>query len=358
MSLFTRFRRRRLLRGGQVFLVTVVLILLAAWNTGNNLYYLLFGSLASFLLCSAFLSGYSLRRLHAEREAPAAVHRDEPFALTIRIENRRRVLPSISVRVENASEPGTSAGYVMAIPGKRTAIIRTSGTFGKRGVYELPDVVLVTAFPFGLIESRRRLRDPREVVVYPRVHAVRTAVVEKSRATGDVPQISRGTGDEFFSLRDYVPGDDLRHIAWRASARSGSLLVKELEKQTTRRIVIVFDSRRVDIPDFDDCFEQAIELIASLAQSLLNRQYSVAMVTSGLGVGEGEGQAHALKILDALARLNPSEGDTPNPFLHSEYLQEQRRVTYLFVSPDPMQWGQFGVAGYNRVLDPREVIHA
>ncbi|MBX7259401.1 MAG: DUF58 domain-containing protein [Candidatus Hydrogenedentes bacterium] len=358
MSIFTRFRRRRMLRGGQVFLVTAVLILLAAWNTGNNLYYLLFGSLASFVLVSAFLSGYSLRKLHIEREAPAAAHRDEAFALTIRIENRRRILPSISVRVENADAPGVSIGYVMAIPGKHTAIVRTNGKFEKRGVYELPDIVLVTSFPFGLIESRRRIRDPHEIVVYPRVHAVRTAVVEKSRATGEIPQISRGAGDEFFSLRDYIPGDDLRHIAWRASARSGTLLVKELEKQATRRVVFVFDSRRVDLPDFDDHFEQAIELVASLAQSLLNRQYAVALVTSSLSVGEGEGQAHALKILDALARLNPSEGDTPDPFLHSEYLQENRRVTYLFISPDPLQWGQYGALGQNRVLDPREVIHA
>ncbi|MFA6242462.1 MAG: DUF58 domain-containing protein [Candidatus Hydrogenedentales bacterium] len=358
MSILKRFRRRRLMRGGQIFLVTVLLVLLAAWNTGNNLYYLLYGALASFVLFSAFLSGYSLRKLRVDREAPAAVHREETFAMTVRIENRRRILPSVSVRVENADKPGVSVGYVMAIPAKRAAIIRTSGQFPKRGVYELPDIVLATAFPFGLIETRRRISVPREVVVYPRVHAVRTAVVEKSRTTGDVPQISQGAGDEFFSLRDYIPGDDLRHIAWRASARTGTLLVKELEKQTARHIVFIFDTRRIELPDFDDCFEGAIELVASLAQSLLNRQYAVSMVTSSLSVGEGEGQSHALKILEALSRLNPCESRDADPFNHPEFSQEQRRVTLLFVSPDPRQWGQYHASGHNRVLDPREVIHA
>lgn len=354
-----RQQRRRLMATGRVFVVCALLALLASWNSGINLYYLIFGAIASFLVFSAIFSKRSLKNLTLEREAPQAVHRGESFGVLVRISNGRRVMPAMSLRIETVDAPGVSKGYCLSIPAGRVAQLRMTMTIDRRGVHRLPAVELVTSFPFGIIEARRRIEDSCEVVVYPRVLAARTAIMDQLRGTGELPRVSQGPGDEFFSLREYVPGDDLRFIAWRASARTGTLLVRELEKQTSRFVVFVFDARmRADVPDFLDRFEDAIEMIASLAVTLLNRQFKVSVVTSSTTLGEGEGTSHSLKVLDMLARLTPDREDAPDPFDVATSSEDHRRVSYLMVSPDPMQWGEVRAGGAIRVLNPKEVIHA
>lgn len=358
-----RFRRRshgrRLERSGKIFLVAVVAALLAAWNSGTSLYYLLFGGMASFVLVSVFLSRWGVQRLTVEREAPQAVHRGEAFGLVIRVSNPRRLLPSMAVRVEFADAPGKTVGYFPTIPPGRTGQLRITQQYDKRGLYVLPDVVLATSFPFGLIAARIAHHDHCEVVVYPRVLAARTAVVERAGGVGEMPKVYRGSGDEFFSLREYIPGDDPRRIAWRVSARSQTLLVKELELQTARHVVFVLETRWMShVTDFSDRFEEAIELVASLAVTLLNRQYYVSVVTANRTLGEGEGKAHALKVLDLLARLEPADPGDDDPLTRALSMSDARGACYLTVSPDPGEWGHVRAGGSVRVLDPREVIHA
>jgi len=351
--------RRRLTRTGQVFVVCAMLALLASWNSGINLYYLIFGAIASFLFFSFFLCKRILSNLEVKREAPQAVNRFEPFGVLVRIRNLRRILPVASIRVENANARGTSTGFVLSIPASRTAQVRAIQQFPRRGVQRLPDIDLVTSFPFGLIEARRTFPVETIVIVYPRVLAARTALIDQLRGAGELPKVAQGSGDEFFSLREYVPGDDLRHISWRASARTGTLLVKELEQQTARFVIIVFDTRfQADVDAFLDRFEESVELIASIATTLLNRQFRVAIVTPTLVLHEGEGASQMLKILELLARIEPAEPEAADPFWRAAQEEDTHRTSILMVSPDPSQWGQrHGGDGFSRVLDPREVIH-
>lgn len=354
-----RTLRRRLTRTGQVFVVCALLALLASWNSGINLYYLVFGAIASFLFFSFVLSRRTLQKLDVTRENPHAATRDETFGVMVRIKNRRKNLPVASIRIEHADNPNVSVGYVLMIPADRTAQVRIIERFTRRGVHKLPALDLVTSFPFGLVEARRRIYDTAEIVVYPRVHAARTALLDQLRGSGELPKVAHGIGDEFFSLREYVPGDDLRFIAWRASARTGQLLVKELEQQTARFVIIIFDSRlRSDVENFYEHFEEAVELIASVAITLLNRQYRVAIVTPTLVLGEGEGSSQVLKVLEMLARVEPADPGADDPFWRATQMEDSHRVSLLMVSPDPAQWGEVRAGGNIRVLDPREVVHA
>jgi uncharacterized protein (DUF58 family) len=352
-----------------VFLIIALLLLLAAWNTGTNLYYLLFGGVASFLLFSALLSGWSLQDVRIMREAPTAVHRDEPFGVTVRIENLKRILPCVSVRVESQNRPGESAGYVLMLPAKRAAVLQTSEVFDKRGVFPLPALEVVSTFPFGLIETRRTLRDTHEIVVYPRVRLIRTVVMEQAKSVGEAPKVIRGDGDEFFSLREYIPGDDPRFISWKASARMGTLLVRELYQDASRSICFILNNRLPvscgstnenleDTLAFYEHFEEAIELVASLAFMLLNQQYSVALLSASDHVPEDEGIGQAILILDALARLEPVAADAVDPFGRVPDFEDSHSMRFFLVSPHPGDWGcPTGVAGA-RVVDPREVVYA
>lgn len=351
---------------GWVFKLVVVLLLLSAWNSGINLLYIVLGGIVSFIALSAVLARWTMRGLVLNREAPAAVHRGEPFLVETRIENHKLLMPSISVRVESVAPPDSvlppaapSQGHVMKIPARRAAVLSVPLRFDKRGVYRLPPFDLASDFPFGLLEQRRRFEDPIEVVVYPRVQALRATALDRMPGSRAAARAPTGDGTEFFALREYMPGDEIRRIAWRISARLGVWMVREMTLDNARFVIFALDTRRVrDRDDFEERFEEVIELVASLAVTLLKRQYSVAVVTPAASVERGEGAAQERKVLEMLARLAPVSLEEYPDFQHVLRQLELEPARLVCVSPDPRLWGRPSGVHDLRVLDPREVIHA
>jgi uncharacterized protein (DUF58 family) len=352
--------RGRMRRLGWSFVIILVPVLLSALNTGTNLLYLISGGLVSFMVLSAVLSSLALRGLRMRRDCPQAVHRGQALPVRVRVHNSKPLLASISVRVENAEAPAAPLGYAVRIPARRAVELQTELVFNRRGHYRLPPFDLVTAFPFGLMERRLRFDDGREVLVYPRVHAVRTGAVEKMQGTQHASRTPVADGSEFFSLREYVPGDDMRHIAWRISARLGAWMVREMAHDSSRNIGLVLDACvPLEGPEAEDRFEEAVELVASLAISLLNRQYRVGLALPGVLLDLGEGAGHGLRILKALAELAaapPAQRESLEA--HAQSLVNQG-ATPVVVSPDPAAWGRPDAISGARTLHPREVaIHA
>ena len=227
----------------------------------------------------------------------------------------------------------------------------------RRGVHQLADIEIATAFPFGLIESRTRASLPTEIVVYPRVYAIRQGVLDSLSGIGDVYTRAAADGDEFHSLREYVRGDDPRRIAWRVSARAGSLVVREMEAESTRTVALCLDTRRIETEDFDERFEDAVDLTASLAMALLKQRYAVGVVTPSLSLPEGEGTAQGRRVLEFLARVVPIDASVGGTFPDKGRTSSKDRTAQILISPDASRWGIRSGAGL-RVVDPREVLRA
>ena len=341
-----------------VFAAIFLLVLVAGFNTGENLLYLVAVCAASFLICSLLLTPLALRGLKVRREAPASAHRNDPFTVKVRVENRKRFFPSVSLRFEDASESGVAKAYVATIPARAVATVQLRETLPRRGVHRLPDLVISSGFPLGLFRRRLTCPDRTEVVVYPRVVDLQRNVVEQMDESGATPRPLDRSGDEFFALREYVPGDDIRYICWRVSARIGRLIVRELEPNTARMVVVVFDTRGVpDTPELEEQFEEAVDLAASLAMMFLDQQYGVAVVTPEASVGLGSGSAHARKILEMLARVQAASYGTHGDEWYSAS-GELGGAAKVYVASDPALWGgRMGEHGV-RTLDPRETINA
>ena len=354
--------RGRLCGVGMVFLIVAFSLLLAAWNTGTNLLYIVLGGVVSFMLLSTVLSRWTLRGLVLTRETPYAVDRGQPFPVHVRVENNKRFFPSISVRVESTSREEKdrsirARGYVLKIPAKRAAILDLQDVYPRRGVHKLPPLRLVTSFPFGIAERSRVFSDNLEIIVYPRVQTVRMSPLDHMQGGSQIPRTVAGDGDEFFCLREYVAGDDLRNIVWRISARLGKWMVREMSVQHSRFIVIIFDACRTDgVEDFDEQFEDAVDLAASVAVSMLRRRYSVSIHTQGHHLEFGEGAAHEHQVLELLARVEPVESETRAQFEAEISKYNTQPVSVMQVTPDPRRWGEPGRSG-GRTLDPRELIH-
>lgn len=350
-------KRLKIMKAGLVFMLLTAFSVFAAINVGENLLYIVVGGLFSMVAVSWVFPLWLLGRARIVREAPYAVDRDDPFAVAVRVENRSRGVPMMSVRIECDDDASDAYYYAMKIPAGSAARFRVSHRFDKRGVHRLPPVCLTSSFPFGLVEASVFVWDHTEVVVYPRVCSVHASVLQRLKGRGHTRKTLSGDGDEFFGLRDYVRGDDLRRVAWRASARREGLLVKEMEVDTSRAVTLIFDSvSEAWTGDFEERFEEAVELVASLAVTLLNRRYRVALLTPEIFLQLDEGQSHVLRILDALARVVALPmTDADRLARHAEYVNNTRSAT-LVVSPHDSVWERVrGFAGARRVL-PRELI--
>lgn len=344
----------RILKVGWAFYAMATLVLLAAFNTGTNLLYLILAGLASFIVLSAGLSGWNLRGLRVVREAPRAVQRGQAFLVQVRVENHRRLLPAIGVRVDDVEQPDPPKGFFLKISPRRAAVIQVREIMAKRGVQALPDYRLSSTFPFGLIERWRRFVDEPTVVVYPHVYAVRTTALDQQQGTQYMPQHASADGDEYFGLRAYVPGDDMRHISWRISARLGTWMIREWSRDNSRVVLFVLDTRPApELEGHEELFEEAVDLVASLSVTMLHRHYVVGVAAPGVVVEPAEGTSQERRILEMLARVTPESEQDFEEFLSE---QESRRSAVVVISPNPAQWGARTRTG-RRILDPREVVH-
>jgi uncharacterized protein (DUF58 family) len=142
-------------------------------------------------------------------------------------------------------------------------------------------------------------------------------------------------GFEFYGMRDYVPGDDLRRVVWTAYAKTGKLLVRESEQGITDRVVIVVDTNAEwhSPGAVSDTFETAIKTAASVGVQHLEDGFSVSLLCSeGVLVDGLRGATAHLTLLDHLARLE--RGKTPLVEVGFTLLQEARnRPHFLIITP-------------------------
>ncbi len=334
----------RLRLPGLVFIIIAMLLLMAALNTGNNLLFIVLGGVTSFVLMSVVLSSWSLRNVTLRRDAPYAVHRGEPFLIETRIENHKLSMPTIGLRVEAAGRDAESLGFIVKVPARRAAVLNIPYMLNRRGLHRIPAFRLATGFPFGLLEKRRRYDDELEVLVYPRIRAMRAAVVEKLPGPAGVARSAAADGEEYFSIREYLPGDEIRRIAWRISARLGVWMVREMSRQHSRFVIFALDTRWTpEVDRFPEHFEEVIEVVASLAVTLLKRQFNVGLVTPTGAVEGGEGVGQERRILEMLARLEPAPPEMD--FETRLRKLESHEARLVCVSPDPALWGQRSTSG-------------
>ena len=124
---------------------------------------------------------------------------------------------------------------------------------------------------------------------------------------GRLPSLRRGAGHDLFSMRDYQPQDDLRHIDWKATARSRRLTIREFTSEDERRITIVLDTRlpRNADQDLKSRFERGVVQTASLLKHFIDERAEVRLVL-GEEIGAfGSGIEHLYRCLRRLAVVSP-----------------------------------------------------
>lgn len=184
----------------------------------------------------------------------------------------------------------------------------------RRGVYQVGPLVAVAGDPLGLTQRETLVAEPFELLVHPRVELVSDRPLTRQFEDPPIrPPQSKPwpSGLEFYGMREYVPGDDLRRIVWRASARTGKIMVREAEQGITDQITIMIDTDRGahsrDGEDLSESFEAGCRVAASLGVRHLREGYEVRAETNGGPLTRPlRGGTSQLMLLDGLARLEMS----------------------------------------------------
>lgn len=183
----------------------------------------------------------------------------------------------------------------------------------RRGVYEVGPLVAVTSDPLGLTERETVIADRFELLVHPRVEHVSDRPLTRRYEDPPIrPPVSRPwpSGLEFYGMREFRPGDELRRIVWRASARMGKLMVREAEEGITDSITITLDTDRGSHSwegEYSESFETGVRAAASLAVRHLREGYEVRCESNGGRLTRTlRGAVTQLELLDAFARVEMS----------------------------------------------------
>src|SRR5262249_8768555 len=210
----------------------------------------------------------------------------------------------------------------------------------KRGEYVIGPVEVTAADPLGIFQFKTELPVTSPLVVYPSPVTLPWFFLPGGSPFGASPLHSaemRGEGSEFFAIREYQPGDPLRRVHWRSSARMGRLAVVEYEHDVSVDLALVLDARRgSEIGDgADTTLEMAVTAAASLARRVLERGNSCRLVIPGVPVPRqtgGRGVDTLYQILEALARVNAEQTETAAEAVAMVLPELERNATLTLVT--------------------------
>ena len=313
---------------GVVYVLVTVVIGIAALNTANNLLYIVVAAMLAAILVSGVVSARVLRGLALEVRLPEQVFAGRTVAGRIVLRNRRRFMPSFSIRVVPTRrekkvrkqwhwEPTTFAFPVNRRPENQWVrmrdwrVIRVTAPaavkgifegvvyfpylpagaeltadlelqFERRGRYRESSFGVATRFPFALLTKTRQVALQREILVYPPVDATDELFEILPLVRGEWESFVRGRGSDLHRIREYMPEDSARHVDWKATAKSGSLKVREFSREDERKLCIIFDNPspgRISA----QAYEQAVNLAASLAWHFAAQDAELSFAVPGLG---------------------------------------------------------------------------
>ena len=341
-------------REGWIYFGGLLLVALAALNTGNNLLFLILASLIALILMSGILSSISLSGVEMRLLLPDHIFAGQSVRAFVELENQKLTLPSFSLRVEAVREKGAAPSAILEkpvyfpyLPKQERFQQSVPLAFQRRGVYRQDAFRIVTRFPFGFLQKSRRLDLKTEAIVYPSVHPTPEYMELLPVLQGALESVTKGRGQDLYALRDYVHTDSARLVHWKATARSGSLMVREFTREEDSRVMLVLDphsasvgpaaanssSAQASVNIVNERFERAVALCANIAWHFYQANSMLQFHSVGFDVPLAPAERNIFAILGHLAAVQPLPID-PEQRLISE-LSSSSEIFKIIVTSQP-----------------------
>ena len=339
--------------GGAIMLGLILIVGFSAWNTGNNLLFLVLSFLLGSMVVGFIAGGLSLKKLDVKMRFPETIFAGEETSILVSVHNRKRLFASYSVVAEvrgTEREESIAAGdlrrllprfiadrlsrapilrrtldYFTFIPRNAVTESKIPHMFPNRGRFLIKNFELSTKFPFAFFRHRRRLpARETELIVLPHIDPLPSDIDDIPLDLGQLLVHRQGSGQDLLSLREYLPNDDLRRVDWKATARSRGLIVREFAAEDDRKVTVVLDRR---LPASDEMtrtlrekieleqegetafvserFEKALRLTASLLSHFAQQQAEIRLILDDEIGDFGVGNRHLVETLRRLSILDP-----------------------------------------------------
>lgn len=366
--------------GGAIILGLMVIVGFSAWNTGNNLLFLVLSFLASALIVGFFVGNFCLKKLDVKMRFPETVFAGEATPILVSLINRKRIFPTFSVVAEVRGKDRERSAlyeeikqilpekwakkvaappiikhtldYFVRVPQRGEVENKVDHVFENRGRFIIKDFELSTRFPFGFFRHRRRLSAQKvEIIIFPKLLDFSEETLDLPLEVGKLVTNKKGLGQDLLALRDYQPMDDLRRVDWKATARVQRLIVREFSAEDDKRITIYFDprfeteenSKKLTLREkleaeqkgdkkafLSERFEKGVSQTATLLANFTEEQAEIRLII-GEEIGEfGIGREHLNENLKRLALVEP---DFDKKQLSAEKLEEiftEKENSYTF----------------------------
>lgn len=311
--------------------------------------YFMFACLMAVILVSYATSRLSARALKVRRACPDRVFESDPLRVQLEVTNDGR-LPRFLVDVNEAlpqfmATDDESDFMVPTLwPGERVLLSYVARA-QKRGVYTWSPVQTSASDPFGVFQRFVPVEAEGEAVVYPRPLDLNGGLAQsgielRGMSTGERARGSE-SGLDFYGIRDYGPGDDLRRIHWPTTARHGKLTVVEFDRGASGNVAVVLDTMAGSEfgSGVDSSFEVGVRAAASLIHHSLTSEgvgfLAVAPANGPLWVTV-EQLYRESDVLEVLARVS-ADGAMPASGLlqwAASRLDPSANVVLITAAPD------------------------
>ncbi len=302
--------RGLLTRRGWGVAIGAAVLLLAGRALGLvELYVLAAGSLGLLVAGTVYVLTRRLD-LEASRQLhPPRVHAGDNSRVELSIRNRRRRRsPVLTLRDALAGGPRQARFLLPPLAPGQSDQASYRLPADRRGVFAIGPLEAERTDPFGLARRSSAIAPVTELTVYPRIDKVRPLPDSPGRDRHHTTPRAAAvglTGEDFYALRAYAQGDDLRRVHWPSTARRDELMIRQNEVPWQGRAMVVLDIRaRIHT---DASLEAAVSAAASVITACWQHGSVVRLITTdGVDSGFGSGAGHLEVILARLAVLEPT----------------------------------------------------
>jgi uncharacterized protein (DUF58 family) len=302
-----RTRRLPLTARGRAVLGAAVVLLVTGWLLGY-LELVVFAVAAAVAVAVGLVSLARRPQLEVFREIhPDRVSAGELAIGRVRVRNTGARSTRAFVALERYGAQLVDVEIPKLEPGQRRSVTYRLPT-ARRGVVAVGPLAMGRSDVLGLVTGEQDHGEVITLWVHPRVRSMVPLPASMTRSLEGPTSDTAPSGTvTFHALREYVLGDDLRHVHWRSSAHTGELMVKHYVDTSLPDTTVVLDTTRQSHDDAS--FEAAIEVAASITVASTSRHFPLELrTTGGLEVSSKGGGNAAQETLDQFALIEPDEG--------------------------------------------------
>ncbi len=234
---------------GQIYIAMLAIMLLGALFGKTNTLMLIFALMAGPFIVNGGVTFTMTRKLYLSRQLPKRLMVGEPTSIELTIINKKKVFPSALITVEDQiigpREQLTGKIVFAQIPAHSSRKGQYQIRFMQRGRYRLGPARVTSSFPLGIVERGQLVDLHDEILIHPRIGLLAQWWNRRVREGSEASRFSKGNAgphhDEFHRIREYRPGDELRSIHWKTSARKNELMVREYRQMRDQRLLLILD---------------------------------------------------------------------------------------------------------------------